>query len=367
MDSTNQIPQPQPIDDARDDAGLSPAKKPRMPLWGKIAGLCVLVLLILVGIGVGWYIAALRPVDQADTEARTIEIVSGTTPAQIGTKLKEESLIKSELAFTIHTRIHGVQNSLQAGIYNLSSSMSTQEVVAQMVEGPTAREFEVTFVPGATLAENRRELLRVGFSEEQVDEALNATYDHPLFVSKPAEADLEGYLFGETHRFVEGTSAQDVLVRYFDDFYAFVEEHKLVSAYREQGLSLYEGITLASIIEREVSGEQDTRQVAQIFLKRLNEDIPLGADATFVYAANKDGAQPRVNYPSPYNTRIHAGLPPGPIAIPGEDALKAVGNPAAGDYVYFVSGDDGKNYYARTEAEHQENIRRYCQVNCALF
>ena len=86
-----------------------------------------------------------------------------------------------------------------------------------------------------------------------------------------------------------------------------------------------------------------------------------------MYAANKDGAHPTVDYPSPYNTRVNTGLPPGPISVPGVDALRAVGSPAEGDYLYFVSGDDGKNYYARTEAEHNENITNHCQVNCALF
>ncbi len=111
----------------------------------------------------------------------------------------------------------------------------------------------------------------------------------------------------------------------------------------------------------------DQKQVAQIFYKRLGEDIPLGADATFVYAAKKLGVTPSVDLDSPYNTRVHAGLPPGPISTPGLSALQAVAQPAPGDYLYFVSGDDGQTYFARTQEEHEANAAQYCKVNCALF
>jgi UPF0755 protein len=95
--------------------------------------------------------------------------------------------------------------------------------------------------------------------------------------------------------------------------------------------------------------------------------MPLGADATFVYAAKKLGTAPSVNLESPYNTRIHAGLPPGPIASPGKSALEAAGNPATGDYLFFVSGDDGTTYFTRTQQEHDQKTREYCHKNCSLF
>ena len=95
--------------------------------------------------------------------------------------------------------------------------------------------------------------------------------------------------------------------------------------------------------------------------------MPLGADATFVYAAKQAGKQPTVDFDSLYNTRTHKGLPPGPISAPGVHALRAVAAPAQGDYLYFVSGDDGKNHFTRTLAEHEAATRQYCIKNCALF
>src|SRR5207248_2549788 len=102
--------------------------------------------------------------------------------------------------------------------------------------------------------------------------------------------------------------------------------------FQKQGLNLYQGITLASIIQREVPGAADQKQVAQVFLTRLGMEMPLGSDVTYQYAAKKMGVTPSPDLDSPYNTRKYPGLPPGPIASPGLTALQAVANPAAGNY-----------------------------------
>lgn len=93
--------------------------------------------------------------------------------------------------------------------------------------------------------------------------------------------------------------------------------------------------------------------------------MPLGSDVTYHYAADKLGVEPSPSLESPYNTRIHKGLPPGPIATPGLSALMAVADPASGDYLYFLSGDDDKTYYAKTEQEHQANIENHCKIKCS--
>jgi UPF0755 protein len=217
------------------------------------------------------------------------------------------------------------------------------------------------------VADNKKVLLEAGYNQAEIDAAFKKTYESPLFQDKPANADLEGYIYGETYTFSAGSTVEQILQRTFDEFYAAISENDLISGLRAQGFNLYQGVTLASIIQREVSGQADSAQVAQIFLKRLNEGMPLGADATFVYVANKAGITPTVDLDSPYNTRIHTGLPPGPISAPGVAALQAVAHPAEGDYLYFVSGDDGKNYYSRTIEEHEKNTREYCKINCSLF
>jgi UPF0755 protein len=131
-------------------------------------------------------------------------------------------------------------------------------------------------------------------------------------------------------------------------------------------LNFTQAVILASIVEREVNTARDRPLVAQVFLKRLNEDMALGADSTFVYAAEKDGKPPAINYPSPYNTRLHKGLPPGPIANFTVDAIEAVANPANTDYLYFVTGDDNITRYAKDAEGHQKNVEKYCGERCKL-
>lgn len=144
-----------------------------------------------------------------------------------------------------------------------------------------------------------------------------------------------------------------------------------------RGLSLYQAITLASIVQRELNcegkptegGRQERcytyqRTIAQIFLKRLRENISLGSDVTFIYAADIMGVAPSVTIDSPYNTRIHTGLPPGPIGAPGILALRAVANPTSTDYLFFIAGDDGLIYFASDQAGHEANIAAHCQKLC---
>ena len=364
MDNPPPTLRPKPIGDGT-PAGASLRAKKKFPTGKIIAGSIAAVAAAVIAV-IGMYYQALRPVDTGDSSMQTVEIISGMTPADIADLLKESGVIRSETAFAIYTRIGGVRNQLQAGTYQLGKQQSTQAIVALLVKGPMNNEFEVTFLPGSTLADSKKALLAAGFSAAQVDEALAERYNHPLLAGRPVGADLEGYIFGETHRFVEGTPARTVLMRFFDDYYQVVEQEGLVEKYKAQGLSLYQGITLASIIQRE-SGGDDKAQIAQIFLLRLKRGIQLGSDVTYQYIADKEGNPRDVNYDSPYNTRRYAGLPPGPIATPGVAALTAAANPASGDYLYFLSGDDDVTYYGRTLAEHEANIRNHCQKKCQII
>lgn len=343
-----------------------PLEAPQQPKKSRrkwaIFGVVFCIVVFLCGIVAFLF----SPPDASATEKVPVEIVSGMVPSQIADALKQEGVIRSPLMFLVYTRLTGTQDTLQAGNYKFSPADSLKKVVSQLQAGPEVDEIEVTFKPGATLADNKKELLSLGYSAEDIDAAFKAEYDHPLFATKPAGVDLEGYLYGETHRFVKGTPLKTILTRYFDDYYEVVTKNNLVDSYKQQNLTLYQGITLASIVQRE-SGGDDKAGIAQVFLKRLSSDMQLGSDVTYQYIADKEGNPRDVNYDSPYNTRRYTGLPPGPIATPGVDALIAVGKPAAGDYLYFLSGDDNITYFARTLAEHEANIREHCQEKCTIL
>ncbi len=130
------------------------------------------------------------------------------------------------------------------------------------------------------------------------------------------------------------------------------------------GFTLHQVITLASIIEKETPNTTEQKQVAQVFLLRLQRGMPLGSDPTYVYGAHLLGVTPSVSVDSPYNTRKYTGLPPGAIDNFNLAALQAVLDPAPGDYVYFVADPNGVTHFARTLEEHQANVARYCASLC---
>lgn len=362
--SPSAFPPMQPIDGA--PAG-SPPKNSKKQKIAIIISIVVGVLLIAAASVIAWYFAQLQPVDSANTDKQLVSIEVGSTPNDIADTLQEKQLIRDATAFLWYTRFEGVQNTLQAGTYRLSPSESTPEIVDHLVSGKVDT-FSITFLPGATLADNREALISAGYSSEEVDQALAQEYDSPLFAGKPASADLEGYIYGETYTFGTETPVSAILEHTFEEYYSVIEENDLVARYEAQGLSLFEGITLASIIQREASpGGEDMPQIAQVFYSRLAIGMPLGSDVTYQYIADKLGLERSPELDNPYNTRIYPDLPPGPIASPGEKALIAVAQPAEGDYLYFLSGDDDITYFGRTIEEHNANIQAHCAQKCQIL
>ena len=341
-----------------------------------------LIYNIFVAITVGlftacvlWYNAQLSPVSTSKSTV-DYQVKSGSSLGQIADGLKEAKIIRSSTAFKIYVRLSNKQSLIKSGVYSLSSSESTRQIVDHLVNG-SVDVINITFYPGATLSPSQNStnnghddvtsvLLAAGYSESEILAALSAAYDSPLFAGKPSTADLEGYIFGETYQFNKGTPVSDILQRAFTEFYSKVEKYNLVAKFASHGLSLYQGITLASIVQREVSDANYQKQVAQVFYNRLSQVMTLGSDVTYQYIADKLGVARDVNIDSPYNTRRYAGLPPGPISAPGLSALLAVAEPASGDYLFFLSGDDDLMYFANTEEEHERNRTTHCIVKCSI-
>ena len=236
-----------------------------------------------------------------------------------------------------------------------------------------AEVFTFTIKPGETIFDVKEALVKEGYSTEEVEKAFNAEYDFDFLKKRPAGATLEGYLYGETYEFYKGVPVEDILTKYLEGMGKVISENNLEARYAERGLSLFEGITLASVVQKESpAGEQAT--VAQVFYSRINYGWKLGSDVTVSYAL--DVVDPaRTTYTdnaaallvdSCYNTRLYSGLPCGPIANPNLASLLAVASPSDTSYLYFLTGDDGLMYYSYTEAEHNQNAYLHCQNLCNI-
>lgn len=309
-----------------------------------------------------WYNWA---VGAPSNESRQVRVVveTGDTAATIADTLYDHDLIRSRLAFNLYAQLSGNRSKLQAGGYVLSPTQDVSSIVEHMVSGKTD-EIDLTIIPGLTLNELRAHFFEDGFSDEEITKAFNAPYDHPLLASRPAGATLEGYIYPETYRMNANQTLQELLVRSFDEMYSMLQEKKYLEEYSKRNLSIHDAVTLASIVQKEVKNPTDQKQVSQVFLKRLGMGMQLGSDVTYMYAAKQMGVEATPALESPYNTRKYVGLPPGPIANMNPSALDSVAFPAAGDYLYFVAGDDGVTYFSRTEAEHNANVAAHCKILC---
>ena len=351
----------------------------------KLLWLSSILIAIIIGVAVScvvWYNIQLSPVGGDIGQLQKITVPKDSTLGQISAQLEEKSIIRSANAFNIYVRLSGKSNVLQAGIYRLSPAETIPQIVEHFVKG-SVDKFKIMFYPGATLTDKTNKpkkydvttaLKNKGYSDAEIATALEQTYYSPsqLFADKPTSADLEGYVYGDTYSFNTGATVEDILSATFTEFYKVVQDNNLVDKFLSHGLNLYQGITLASIVQREVNSPQgqsqpttDQKQVAQVFYSRLQQGMMLGSDVTYQYIANKNGVTPDPNIDSPYNTRRYTGLPPGPIAAPGLTALLAVAQPADTNYLYFLSGDDNITYFANTNAEHEANIANHCQVKCS--
>ncbi len=329
-----------------------------------IAGIVVALLVISAAVVRQAYQANLQPLS-SDNKNKVVTVEQGSTTAMIADTLKSKGVIKSDWAFEWYVRNHELRDDLKAGTYLFSPSQSVPEIVSALVEGKVASDL-ITILPAQRLDQIKEEFVNEGFSEAEVEKALDARQyrDHPALRDKPKEASLEGYLYPESFQKTSETKLTDIIRLSLDEMDRRLTP-EIRQAISKQGLTLHQAIILASIVENEVSHHEDRAQTAQVFLKRYKEDISLGSDVTAFYGAILNGKEPSVNYDSPYNTRLHKGLPPGPISNVSESSLAAVAFPAQTDWLFFVSGDDGNTYFSKTLEEHEALTEKYCKKLCS--
>ena len=326
----------------------------------------VLVLAVAGAAGVQrWYTVNLQPVSSS-TAKHYFTVADGATLTEIASQLKSAGLIRSDQAFTWYVSVHNERGKLKAGTYSLTPSMSTSQIAEMIVDGKVATDL-VTILPAQRLDQIRQAFIKSGFKAADVDAALDpAQYRsaYPALADNPASASLEGFLYPDSFQKTTTTDPKTII----GESLAEMQNHltpDIRAGFAAHGLTVYQGVTLASIVEQEVSSQNDRNQVAQVFLKRLSIDMPLGSDVTAYYGAIHDGLPRSLDYDSPYNTRLHKGLPPGPISNVSASSLQAVAHPADTDWLYFVAGDDGVTHFAKTEDEHNANVSNYCHKLCS--
>jgi UPF0755 protein len=320
-------------------------------------------LLLTVGFIRHNYYENLKPVSNSQ-KSQLVTVESGATAAGIAVKLKKAGVIRQTWAFEWYVRNHNLRDKLQAGSYYLQPSQSVADIADILTKGKVATDL-FTILPGKRIDQIKAAMVNAGFKPDEVEQAFNPELykNHPALVDKPAGASLEGYLYPESFQKQPDTKPSTIITASLNEMQKRLTPD-VRAAYAREGLTTHQGIILASIVEQEVSNSADRPTVAQVFFKRLQNNMQLGSDVTAFYGAIMAGKAPSVSYDSPYNTRIHAGLPPGPISNVTVSSLQAVAAPSSTDYVYFVAGDDGKTYFSHTLAEHEDLTKQHCKKLC---
>lgn len=335
-----------------------------------VSGILVLTVLVAgVFLVRRTYLDGLKPVSSSQ-KSQLFTVEQGASVQEVAASLKAANLIRSSRSFEWYFRTKDLREYMQAGTYSLHPGMSVSEIAEVLTKGRVATDL-VTILPGKRIDEVRDGLINAGFEPGQVDAALDpARYaDHPALVDKPDDANLEGYIYPESFQKTAETSPEAIIRAALDETHSVLTP-KVRAGLVRQGLTVHEGIILASIVENEVRSADDRSKAAQVFLKRLSIGMPLQSDATSKYGAILAGKEPSPTFDSPYNTYNHKGLTPTPISNMTKISIEAVANPAATDYLYFVSGDEDEHgtsitYFSRTIEEHEAFVRRYCTKLCA--
>ncbi len=338
----------------------------RIPLKIWITFVLGLIIFVSAIIGVRqYYFANLKPVSE-NTKTVIFTVPSGATISQIGNLLSKDSLIHSPWVFEWYVHSANLTNSLEAGTFALSPSDSVQQIASIVASGHVA-EGVVTILPGKNLNQVTNTFINDGFSPTSVKLALDPSnyLGLPIIADKPASVNtLEGLLYPDSFDKTSTTLPSQILRESLVEMGQHITA-SMQAAFASEGLSVYQGIILASIVQQEVSKPSAMAQAAQVFIARLKQGMPLGSDVTANYGAIINGHAPSLTYDSPYNTLINTGLPPTPIGTVSQASLVAVAHPANTQWLYFVTGDNGVTYFEQTLQQHNADVAQYCHKLCS--
>jgi len=334
---------------------MAPRKrKSRKKKSSGAAGLLLAAFLVLVLAAAAWLLFT-----PFGPESETfIEVAPGSSTARIGQQLESAGVVRSRYAFDLLR--WGKRGTLRAGEYRFDQPAPLIEVYTRIVRGDVFT-WPVTIPEGASIFEIAARLEQAGFGARQ--DFIDASVMQSGLVADldPGASSLEGYLFPDTYRFArKATPVQIVAV--------MVRRFRVVAGQLGLKENVHAVVTMASLIERETAVDAERPLVASVFQNRLAKKMPLMTDPALIYGLELQGRwrgaihQSDLSRDTAYNTYLHTGLPPGPVANPGLRSLRAAMEPAKTDYLYFVAaGADaqGRSRFASTLDEHQRNVAGY--------
>ncbi|MEA2448932.1 MAG: hypothetical protein QOG63_864 [Thermoleophilaceae bacterium] len=337
------------------------AARPRTRLTGR--GRIVLALLAILLAAAAWFLNALfQPFHGGDGAAKvSVTIPRNSGVGKIADLLEQKGVVASAFFFEARATIGGRRSDLKPGTYTLRHDMSYSSALDALAKGPPANVVTIVVPEG----KSRREIARS--IKSLAGDYLAATKRSPLLdpagYGAKGATDLEGFLFPATYQLKRGSDVKALVAKQLQAFKQRFAQVDLAAA-KHVNLTPYDVLIIASLVEREASAPEERPLVASVIYNRLHDGTPLGIDATtrFQYDDWENPiTQSQLQSPSPYNTRIHDGLPPGPIGNPGLASIEAAAHPKKTAYLYYVADCDnpGRHVFVRTQAEFDAASARY--------
>jgi UPF0755 protein len=331
--------------------------------WIRRIALLLVLLAMAAAAGAWWVYSRTQAPFRGAAGAETfVEIPAGTGPVGIGARLVEAGIVQDAWTFRVAVLLSGRARELKAGEYRFDAPMTALEVVDKIARGDVYKRL-LTFREGLTIGEMAAVFEERGFgtAADFTKAAQNAALINDM---DPVARDLEGYLFPETYALPRNTPASEVVAQMVAGFKKAFDQG-LRAAAAADGLTVRQVATLASLVEKETASRDERPLVAAVYRNRMKMRMGMQADPTVIYALQKAGkydgnlSKDDLQFDSPYNTYRYAGLPPGPIAAPGRASLEAAVKPAAVDYLYFVSRNDGTHVFASNLPDHNRNVQTW--------
>jgi UPF0755 protein len=336
-----------------------PPRKTRKKREGGATGFLLFTFLLLLGLAAGGYWLFLVPF--GPSSETFVDVAPGTSAVRIGKLLESAGIVRTRYAFDAVRTWRG--GTLRAGEYRFDHPATVEEVYQRIARGDVYTK-AVTVPEGASMFDIALRLEQAGFGPQQQFLAEARRQTALVADLDPAAKSLEGYLFPDTYHFSPKATPEQIAM-------AMVKRFRQAAGQVGLTGNVHKVVTMASLVERETAVDAERPLVASVFENRLAKNMPLMTDPSVIYGLQLQRAWRGTIYASdlrrdtPYNTYVHPGLPPGPVANPGIPSLRAAMQPATSNYLYFVAANEnaqGKSMFAATLDEHNRNVAMYRQA-----
>jgi uncharacterized YceG family protein len=323
----------------------------------RLVGAIVAVLVI-------WFLFALFQPFHGDGSGKVeVTIPKGSSVSEVGDLLGEKGVIDSSTLFQVRVTLDGKRSELYPGHFTLAHGMSYGAAIDALSKPPVKRVTSVTIPEGYSRSQAAQLVEEDGLEGDYNEETVRSKYLDPAKYGGKGAKDLEGFLFPDTFEMKPGAPAADLVQLQLQDFKRRIKGVDMSYA-KSKNLTVFDVLTIASMIEREAGVASQRKLVASVVYNRLHEGIPLGIDATIRFATGnyeEPLTESELAVDSPYNTRTHSGLPPGPINSPGIEAIEAAAHPAKSGYLYYVNKPNTCNElaFSKTNAEFESDVAKY--------